>query len=327
MGHEKDSAHPSEATGENLPLYVLIRDEIVRAIQVGQIPPGTPLPSNSQIQQRWNVSHKTSRRVLQELAAIGWAKRDSTRGYIAVLGPPLVLSHVPGHDPDQTDIDRTRDDYGQPPAYPPGQQPPPQQAPSPTQPPAQQQAAPQAGLAYPPPAYTQPRPEHTVPLGGMIAPELVETVRTHIRHESAPRHVAAALNLPGPYPRVVVRRSVFTDPSRTAPVELRISYLPNMELDIENPLTNSRPLPGPWASDLAQHTGRTPVTGTSDIYARPANAYETTTLGLYPPALVLVRATTTYDANGDPIEHTVSVWPAESTRITATAHPIEHPTG
>ncbi|WP_267898965.1 GntR family transcriptional regulator [Thermomonospora amylolytica] len=289
-----------------------IRDEIVRAIQVGQIPPGSPLPSNSQIQQRWNVSHKTSRRVLQELAAIGWAKRDSTRGYIAVLGPPLVLSHVPGHDPDQTDIDRTRDDYGQTPAYPPAYQ-------------TGQQTAPYAGPAPQAPPYAQPRPQHTVPLGGMIPPDLTRPARIHVSSETAPRHVAAALGMPDPFARVLVRRCVFTDPRHANPVELRTTYLP--DLDPTGPLAEVLEQPDPWASDLARHVLRTPFIGTSDIYARPADTYETAALHLAPPALVLVRATTTYDESRSPIEHTVSVWPAESTRITATAHRIEPTTG
>jgi GntR family transcriptional regulator len=68
--------------------YESIRDEIAGEINSGIYPAGALLPSIREIMQRWKVSTTTARRVLDELAAAGYARKESTRGHISTGGPP-----------------------------------------------------------------------------------------------------------------------------------------------------------------------------------------------------------------------------------------------
>jgi DNA-binding GntR family transcriptional regulator len=69
-------------------LYASIRDQLASEITAGVYPAGALLPSIREIMQRWEVSTTTARRVLDELAAGGFARKEGTRGHISAGGVP-----------------------------------------------------------------------------------------------------------------------------------------------------------------------------------------------------------------------------------------------
>ena len=276
-------------------LYAVIRDQIVAAIADGTYPPGSLLPSNSEIQERWNVSHATSRRVLQELQRLGWARSGGTRGYIATAGP--------GHPTAQATQDEPADMPSQA-SPPPGQTVPTQATQS------------MQGLA-PPPAL--PRPAHTVPLGGFIPPRFASPAQIIVRTEPAPAPAAHALHIEPGEP-VNVRRRVLTDTSGTVPVEVRTSYTRHV---VEgSPLACPAAIPEPWPRALTEHTGHAIRTASSHISARHPDVYEAAALQLPADGIVLVRTTTYETDTGELLDFTASVWPAASTGIYAHHHHI-----
>jgi DNA-binding GntR family transcriptional regulator len=69
-------------------VYASIRDQLASEITAGVYPAGALLPSIREIMQRWDVSTTTARRVLDELAASGFARKEGTRGHISTGGAP-----------------------------------------------------------------------------------------------------------------------------------------------------------------------------------------------------------------------------------------------
>jgi DNA-binding GntR family transcriptional regulator len=76
----------SSATTETR-MYANIRDQLAGEITAGVYPAGALLPSIREIMQRWEVSTTTARKVLDELAAAGYARKEGTRGHISAGGP------------------------------------------------------------------------------------------------------------------------------------------------------------------------------------------------------------------------------------------------
>ncbi len=68
-------------------MYASIRDQLVSEIAAGVYPAGALLPSIREIMERWEVSTTTARKVLDELAAAGYARKEGTRGAISTGGP------------------------------------------------------------------------------------------------------------------------------------------------------------------------------------------------------------------------------------------------
>jgi DNA-binding GntR family transcriptional regulator len=68
-------------------MYASIRDQLASEISAGTYPAGALLPSIREIMQRWEVSTTTARKVLDELAAAGFARKEGTRGHISTGGP------------------------------------------------------------------------------------------------------------------------------------------------------------------------------------------------------------------------------------------------
>lgn len=62
------------------------------AIQKGEIPIGTLLPSERQLQQTFGVSRTTVRRALADLVESGWAESSPNRGVVSRLGKPKLRS-------------------------------------------------------------------------------------------------------------------------------------------------------------------------------------------------------------------------------------------
>jgi len=69
-------------------MYASIRDQLASEITAGVYPAGALLPSIREIMERWDVSTTTARRVLDELAASGFARKEGTRGHISTGGAP-----------------------------------------------------------------------------------------------------------------------------------------------------------------------------------------------------------------------------------------------
>ncbi|MFI0446020.1 UTRA domain-containing protein [Actinomadura sp. 6N118] len=333
-------------TGSAPALYAVIRDEIIGDILSGTYPLGSLLPSNAQICERWQVSHRTSRRVLSELAELGWARSAGTRGYIAAQGTTDAYNRYGPTEPDHSDATmpdprsftpsgpapsgHTQPGYTgptpPPPAYYTGQPTPGQMepgGPAPGQPPPGHPGPGQA-TGYPPAAapgaapYSPPRPVHTIPLGGGIPAELTAVHHVQVSIEPTPPEVAHALQITGTPGPIHVRRRVITDTTGQIPLELRTSYTP--AIDPASALARPDVITEPWPQALATHTGRAPATATSHIHARHPQPFEAGALHLAADAIVLVRDTTTRAATGTPIDYTVSVWPAESTRVQADDH-------
>ena len=68
-------------------MYASIRDQLASEITAGVYPAGALLPSIREIMERWEVSTTTARKVLDELAAAGYARKEGTRGHISTGGP------------------------------------------------------------------------------------------------------------------------------------------------------------------------------------------------------------------------------------------------
>ena len=68
-------------------MYASIRDQLASEITAGTYPAGALLPSIREIMERWEVSTTTARKVLDELAAAGYARKEGTRGAISTGGP------------------------------------------------------------------------------------------------------------------------------------------------------------------------------------------------------------------------------------------------
>ncbi|MFA1539901.1 GntR family transcriptional regulator [Actinomadura monticuli] len=286
---------PPEPTDPTL-RWRAVYDQIVRDILAGQHPPGSLLPSNAQIQQQWNVSSTTSRRVLAELSEAGWAISQGTRGYIATAGP---------HDAHYQMGQEIRDT----------------QAPTIADPPARSSQPPLAQPRYQAVSPALPRPQHTVPLAGHIPTLLTTVASTSVQAEPAPADVAYALRLPGPGAPVIVRRHVVADSTGVIPVELWAAYLDAQRV-ADGPLSKPDHIPGTWPDALTAHTGLPVTAASSQVYARRPDAYEAATLHLTTADIVLVR-TTTLLSRDEPLSYSVNVWPADSTRITAERYSLD----
>ena len=61
-------------------MYATIRDQLASEITAGVYPACALPPSIREIMERWEVSTTTARKVLDELAAAGYARKEGTRG-------------------------------------------------------------------------------------------------------------------------------------------------------------------------------------------------------------------------------------------------------
>src|SRR6516164_11350467 len=77
-------------------MYASIRDQLAGEIAAGVYPAGALLPSIREIMERWEVSTTTARKVLDELAAAGYARKEGTRGHISTGGPPAAPAPAAG---------------------------------------------------------------------------------------------------------------------------------------------------------------------------------------------------------------------------------------
>src|SRR3954454_22917538 len=70
----------SEAERVAPPKYFQISREIISNIQSGSLPPGSPVPSENDIIEKYHVSNTTARKALHELEKEGWVNRVKGKG-------------------------------------------------------------------------------------------------------------------------------------------------------------------------------------------------------------------------------------------------------
>jgi GntR family transcriptional regulator len=151
-------------------MYASIRDQLASEITSGAYPAGALLPSIREVMQRWDVSTTTARRVLDELAASGFARKEGTRGHISTGGPQAQQAS-PVAEREQ-----------------------PRKAPPP------------AGV----PGRLTIRSAHTIPAGGSATPDAAGTPALDVRAERPPADVALALRATDPSRPVIVRRRLLS---------------------------------------------------------------------------------------------------------------------
>ena len=151
-------------------MYASIRDQLASEINAGVYPPGALLPSIREIMERWDVSTTTARRVLDELAASGFARKEGTRGHISTGGGQAQQA------PPAAEHERSR------------------------------KAPPPAGI----PGRLTIRPAHTIPADGSISPDATGTPALDVRAERPPADAALALRVASPMQPVIVRRRLLS---------------------------------------------------------------------------------------------------------------------
>lgn len=156
------------------------------------------------------------------------------------------------------------------------------------------------------------RPAVTITAEGSAGSE-AERTTIDVRSEVVPAEVAGALALEDATSAVVVRRRLTTDEHGT-PVEFRASYMQH-DFAQGTALAEAEPVTGSWNDALASASGKALRKAQRQVSARHPTDSEAAMLGLRPTACVLVRVETTQDQAGHPLDHTVTVWPAESTRL------------
>jgi GntR family transcriptional regulator len=151
-------------------MYASIRDQLASEINAGVYPPGALLPSIREIMERWDVSTTTARRVLDELAASGYARKEGTRGHIST-GGGQVQQALPAADTGHS-----------------------------------RKAPPPVGV----PGRLTIRTAHTIPADGSISPDAAGVPTLDVRTERPPADAALALRVPDPMQPVIVRRRLLS---------------------------------------------------------------------------------------------------------------------
>ncbi len=65
---------------KNIPKYFHISRKIIEKIQRGDLPPGTKIPSENEIIEKYKVSNTTARKALHEIENAGWVTRIKGKG-------------------------------------------------------------------------------------------------------------------------------------------------------------------------------------------------------------------------------------------------------
>ncbi|RCG29303.1 GntR family transcriptional regulator [Streptomyces diacarni] len=89
------------------PLYLRIRSEWEARIRSGELPPGSRLPTEAELQEQYGIGRATAQRVLHELAQAGLVERHRRRGtfvadsarkenLLRFVNPRLTGPEIPG---------------------------------------------------------------------------------------------------------------------------------------------------------------------------------------------------------------------------------------
>jgi DNA-binding transcriptional regulator YhcF (GntR family) len=87
--------------GGGAPIYVQLRDQILRALGEGRLSPGDQMPTMRQVAVALRIDLNTARRAYDELEALGVIRLERGRGSFVAQAPS---------PPDRTDYDRVLDD-------------------------------------------------------------------------------------------------------------------------------------------------------------------------------------------------------------------------
>src|SRR5579859_1564778 len=77
-----------ELGGPKVPLYQQVKRDLLAAIAAGEYAPGRPFVTQREICERFNVSHATAVRALNDLAAEGHVVRKRGQGTFVAERPP-----------------------------------------------------------------------------------------------------------------------------------------------------------------------------------------------------------------------------------------------
>lgn len=69
-----------------VPAYLRIRTELEQKIRSGELPPGSRLPTEAELQEQYSIGRATATRVLTELAQAGLVERHRRRGTFVTEG-------------------------------------------------------------------------------------------------------------------------------------------------------------------------------------------------------------------------------------------------
>ncbi|GAA0399735.1 hypothetical protein Acor_22160 [Acrocarpospora corrugata] len=87
------------------PFYKQIADVIAERIRSGDLPPGSPLPSEAQLVEEYRIARTTARRVARELRDLGLAYTVQGEGtFVGEPGPPRNQRKIPRYQEIATEV-------------------------------------------------------------------------------------------------------------------------------------------------------------------------------------------------------------------------------
>lgn len=140
----------------------------------------------------------------------------------------------------------------------------------------------------------------------------IELARLDIYTEPPPDNIALPLETSAD--TVWVRRAVYRATDDHQPIQIHVSWLPDLDGQAEQNIRAADPL-APWPQSIQQITGRPVATIRQLTRARRANPFEADVFALPDGTAVFVAHLTTYDAHHRPIEHSRYTWPRDAVRV------------
>jgi GntR family transcriptional regulator len=151
--------------------------------------------------------------------------------------------------------------------------------------------------------YAAPEPDPGVPL---------ELSRLDVYQETPPDNIALPLETTAE--NVWVRRAVYRAVDDRQPIQIHVSWLPDLSDRAESLIRGVDP-GGIWPEAVQRITGRRIATVRQLSRARRANPFEADTFGIPDATVVYVSHLTTYDDRQRPIEHSRYAWPTDAVRV------------
>src|SRR5262249_12945515 len=161
------------------------------------------------------------------------------------------------------------------------------------------------------------RPRMTVPARLYSAdgpdPDVPMSIaRLDVYQELAPDNIALPLETDANTP-VWVRRAVYRADDDWQIIQIHVSWITGLDDASEEAIRAVDPVP--WHRAVSQLTGR-PIEGVrQNVRARRANPFEAEAFGIPDGTIVLVAHLTTYDRDGQAMEHSRFTWPTDAVRI------------
>jgi GntR family transcriptional regulator len=151
--------------------------------------------------------------------------------------------------------------------------------------------------------YATPEPDPLVPL---------ELAKLDVYQETPPDNIALPLETAAD--SVWVRRAVWRAVDDRQPIQIHVSWLPDLPEQAETVIRGIDPGTF-WPEAVQQITGRRIATVRQLSRTRRANPFEADAFGLPDGTKVFASHLTTYDAAKRPIEHSRYTWPVDAVRV------------